>query len=167
MVFPTLTILLATVLIAVPWGLPAWGQYILPFVSIMIIYYWTMRQPEYMPSIVVFLAGASSDVLTGSPLGYWALLFLIAHSMAYLFRHLMVGKPDRLRMWQGLVAASLVTAGLSWGAGSLYTMRILDWWPMAIAASLSIVGFPILVILLAAIRRILSPGPRRARAHSL
>lgn len=44
-----------------------------PWLPAVIIYYWTLRRSDLTPPAVSFLAGFVMDLLSGGPLGLWAL----------------------------------------------------------------------------------------------
>ena len=158
-VFPTVTIALFTVLAAVPWGLPIHATYILPFVTVAAIHYWTMYHPMIVPPPIHFFAGVATDVFTGSPLGYWGLLFLLAYGLGLLANRFWRG-TGFLGLWLWFVGVAATIAVLCWAVASLYVFRALDIWPMVIAASVAIAGFPVIAAVLYIVRRMLGQGDR-------
>jgi rod shape-determining protein MreD len=79
---PIVSILVAVLATAVPWGLPADATFVLPLVVVMMVFCWRAIQGAVLPPIVVMLVGLLTDVTTGGPLGYWGLMALMASSIA-------------------------------------------------------------------------------------
>ncbi len=44
-----------------------------PWLPAVMIYYWTLRRPDLTPPVLSFIAGLALDLLSGGPLGLWAL----------------------------------------------------------------------------------------------
>lgn len=44
-----------------------------PWLPAVMIYYWTLRRPDLTPPGLSFIAGLALDLLSGGPLGLWAL----------------------------------------------------------------------------------------------
>ena len=141
---PALSVLLAVFATAVPWGLPADATFILPLVMVMMIFCWRALPGTVLPPYLAMLLGLLTDVISGGPLGFWALMSLIAATAGGLAPSLNDGQ-DRRRLWLvwGLVAALIAVLG--WLIGSLYVLRWIDWWPIAFGALVSIALFPVVL----------------------
>jgi rod shape-determining protein MreD len=160
---PSLTILVAVLATAVPWGLPADATFVLPLVVVMMVFCWRAIEGAYLPPIAVVLLGLLTDVTTGGPLGYWGLIALLVSSIAWRTQFI----TDRWGsgvLWLVWVVAVSVLAGFGWLLASLYFFRWVDWRPILIGAAASAVLFPHVMSLLLRIRRA-RLAPRRSAAY--
>ena len=73
---PALSVLFAVFATAVPWGLPADATFILPLVVVMMVFCWRVLPGSDLPPYVAMLLGLLTDVMSGGPLGFWALMAL-------------------------------------------------------------------------------------------
>ena len=140
---PTLTILVSVLICAVPWGVRASIAFVLPLATAMLIFLYAVRPNVLLPPWLAFLVGILTDLLTGGPLGYWALLFVIAHGIG---RSLPFEDNRRfLRLWPSYLLAAIVIGSFAWIVGSAYYMRLIDWRPLAIALVAVSLVFPLLL----------------------
>jgi rod shape-determining protein MreD len=144
---PAFSVLLAALAIAVPWGLPADATFILPLVLVMMVFCWRTMPDVVLSPLVAMLLGLLADVMSGGPLGFWALMTLIAASVGGWARSL--GEDRNLSnlstlwlVWIGLVTGLSV---LGWLIASAYFFRWIDWWPIVFGALASIVLFPVVL----------------------
>jgi rod shape-determining protein MreD len=141
---PALSVLFAVFATAVPWGLPGDVTFILPLVMVMMVFCWRTLPGMVLPPYLAMLFGLLADVTSGGPLGFWALMNLIAATAGGL-----APSPndaqDRNRLWfmWGMVAALI--ACLGWLLASLYFLRWIDWWPIAFGALASVALFPVVL----------------------
>jgi rod shape-determining protein MreD len=145
-VVPFASIAILTLVAALPWGLPSEDRFVLPMLPIIAIHYWSLRQTNSVPEWPVFLAGLALDILTHGPLGFWALIYLLAYVLGVLsapYGHL--GQIARIGLFAAALAAVAVAA---WAVSSLYVLEAVDWRPYAAGAGYaglaSIVIVPIL-----------------------
>ena len=73
---PALSVLFAVLATAVPWGLPADATFILPLVVVMMVFCWRALPGATLSPAIAVLLGLLTDVTSGGPLGFWALLLL-------------------------------------------------------------------------------------------
>jgi rod shape-determining protein MreD len=151
-ILPALSVLFAVFAAAVPWGLPADATFILPLVVVMMVFCWRALPGTVLPPYVAMLLGLLTDITSGGPLGFWALMTLIAASAGGRAPSLTDGR-DLSRLWfvWGMVAGGV--ACLGWLLASLYFLRWIDWWPIAFGALASIALFPVVLHGLLWIRR--------------
>ncbi len=152
---PALSVAVLALLAVLPWGLPADGRFVLPFLPVIAIFYWSLRQPERLPLWVPFVAGLIVDVLSNGPLGFWPLIYLgsvvlgvEAHGMA----------SSRAGANWGLFAVSIGALVIgAWGVASIYHLALADWQPFAWAAWCTGLSYPLVTFVL----RALDPDPVR------
>ena len=73
-VFVALTLVVVGIL-RMPNGFLADVTMMLP---VVVILFWSLRRPEVMPILAVFLIGLTDDMLRGNPIGFNALLMILA-----------------------------------------------------------------------------------------
>ena len=143
-IVPSLVLFLAVVVAAVPWALPAAAGFILPLLLIIIVFLLTIQRKRDLPAITVFAAGLLMDVLTAGPLGYWAIIFLLTHTLAnYYTKH--AGKPRFGKLWFAFAITALTVSIFGWMLASIYFLRLIDWQPMLIGGAVAIALFPLVV----------------------
>jgi len=139
---PSAILLVAVVIAAVPWALPEAASFIFPLLLIILVFVLTVQDRQELPSLSVFAGGLIMDILTAGPLGYWAAIFLLTHTLASLYR-----KRRATREFGGLwiaFAGTAIAASVSgWALASLYFVRIIDWQPMLIASATAIALLPL------------------------
>jgi rod shape-determining protein MreD len=129
---PILSVVLLTLISALPWGLPADDRFFLPLLPAAAVYMWTLNGKGWLPEWAVFAAGLMLDILSQGPLGYWALIYLLAHLMATMTSEsALTSKLGRVGV---LVSALVGLAAIAWAVGSLYFFEVLDWTPYATGA---------------------------------
>ncbi len=141
---PALSVLFAVVATAVPWGLPADATFILPLVVVMMVYCWCAIPGAALHPAGAVGLGLLADIMSGGPLGYWALMCLIASTVGD--RTGVLGEGRNLgRHWLIWSALAVMLGGFGWLLASLYYFRWIDWWPIALGAVASIALFPVVL----------------------
>ena len=115
LILMALSMLAAILLIAAPRPL---GPLPTPLLPVMIVHFWTVARPGLMPALLAFVAGLLIDLLTGAPLGLWALGLLAVSAAARAMRDQVAGGDiwRRLMGITGSVAAACVAALVAFGA---------------------------------------------------
>ncbi len=75
---PAAVTILLIIAAIIPWGGPAWAEMAVALLPVCGIYFWSVRRPQLMPAVLVFVLGIMLDVLTHGPLGIWACAGLMA-----------------------------------------------------------------------------------------
>jgi rod shape-determining protein MreD len=140
-VLPTLSAFLCVLLAAVPYGIPQLS-YVMPWLGIMPIYYWSIHEPRYLPYWTAFMVGLWQDVLTGGPLGLFALIFVLVRHFVAAQRLLFFKKPFLVGWW-GMALVLVLSAVGGWLLASLYTGTFLPLSPFAVQTLLSIIVYPL------------------------
>ena len=106
------------------------------------------------------LLGLLTDVMSGGPLGFWALMALTGAIAGGLTPALGDGN-DMKQLWLVWAAVAGIVASLSWLVASLYFLRWIDARPIAFGALASVALFPVVLHGLLWIKRgRLKPGRR-------
>jgi rod shape-determining protein MreD len=144
---PALSVLAAVLATAVPWELPTVATFILPMVVVMMVFCWRAFPGTVFPLYLALLLGLLTDILSGGPLGFWALMALIAANAGSSAPSL-DNSLDRNRLWLIWAGVACSIGALSWLLCSLYLFRLADIRPIALGACVSILLFPLLPRLL-------------------
>jgi len=140
-VLPTLLALLLVLVAVVPYGLPRLDA-VMPWLGLMPIYYWSIHEPRAMPLWAAFGIGLWQDLMTGGPIGLFALVFLLVRHLVVSQRLVFYKKPFFVGWWGfGLVSALAALSG--WVIAALYDWALLPALPFVMQGALSILLYPI------------------------
>jgi rod shape-determining protein MreD len=143
-ILPALSVLFAVLATAVPWGLPADATFMLPLVVVMMVFCWRVMPDATLPLYACMLLGLLTDVMSGGPLGFFALMALIAATVGGLLRFT-VEPRDLWPLWISWSALAIALGLFGWLLGSLYFFRWIDWWPILFGTLASIALFPVVL----------------------
>jgi len=121
---PTMLTLALVIINVVPLHIPGFSN-IAPLLPLMAVYHWAIFRPRLLPAWVVFLIGILQDVLTGTPIGVNALVFLAVYGAVLSQKRFFIGKSFFI-LWLGF---SLIAAGaaiLSWVAVSALHVALVE-----------------------------------------
>jgi rod shape-determining protein MreD len=128
-VLPTLSIFALTLAAVLPWGLSSNYRFVLPLLPVVAIYYWVLDRDAWLPEWIVFVAGLMLDILTQGPLGYWALVYLVAYvAGVYCSR---INADTAVSEVAILGSAIVAVTFVAWLSASIYFLDVLDWVPYA------------------------------------
>ncbi len=155
-VTPVLMVFVFALLSVAPLRMPD-GLTVMPFLSLMAVYYWTIYRPDLMPPALIFLIGAVQDIVSGAYLGLTPLLLLGAYSFALSQRRLFLGKPFALA-WGGFFLVVLATTVVTWIIVSLIARTPVPLLQPALQFATTLLLFPLVVWLFIRTHRRLLPG---------
>ena len=138
---PLLITLVALVLALAPLNLFQ-GHAPAPDIVLASVFFWAIFGPQFLPAWAVFTLGLTQDFATGAPIGFWALIYLLAYGFSLSQRVFFFGRTVR-GVWVGFTIVAFVTAIVTWIAGSTYFMQWLPIGPILLQAAVSILAFPI------------------------
>lgn len=154
---PLGSILVAILMMPLPFGPKVWGFTIMPSLPLLAIFFWTLYRPELLPPAAVLLAGLLYDLLIAGPVGCSSIVFLAAYGIT---------RSQRI-YWKTLQASGLFGGFLfvvvacetiSWGAASFSFGRFLGPMPAVVEGITSIVFLPIARRLFIPLERLVGPG---------
>ena len=145
-IVPSVLVILAAVIVAaVPWGLPGETTFILPFITLLLVFVLSAHPKRPAPVWLVFLGGLVFDILTAGPLGYWAFLYTLGHTLAGLL--VRRSPPTSVPGFWLRFALTVSLAGLAgWLLALLYYLRMIDWWPIMLGCAVAVAIFPIVAL---------------------
>lgn len=139
-------------------------QEIKPSFMVAIIFYWSVYRPTLIPSWLVFLLGVISDVMTGLPLGFQALSFVLLQWLVSTQRKVFVGQSF-LTVLFGFGVVSVAFYCFQWLLLSVLLFSFANPMSLAFKAALSFLTFPLLQLLFRFVHSFL-PGQERKTPRS-
>lgn len=150
---PAATVLIAALIAVLPFGADEIPRYMLSFLPLAVIHYWSARRPTLVPVPLIFAVGLVVDILTNGPVGYWALLALLTAGLAPGDTWLL-GRSSVASRALDYALAMLVVAGVAWAVATLYSGANIPARPFLAAAFACITIYPLMALGLLAIDRI-------------
>jgi rod shape-determining protein MreD len=145
--FPASSTILLMLLTEVPFGI-ADQTSLLPAVTLISVWFWSIYRPAAMSPPVVFLIGLLLDLLDWLPIGTGLLALLLVHGVAIRWRRFL-GRQRFLLVWGAFALAAAGAAALEWLATTVLTWRLVPPNAMAFQAALSAALYPVLAVPLA------------------
>jgi rod shape-determining protein MreD len=139
---------------------PLGGPQLLPVVTIISVFFWSVYRPGAMPPPAVFLLGLLFDLLGWLPVGDGVLTLLLVHGFCVRWGRFLARQGFML-VWLVFAGFSAVSAALIWAIAGVVTFRLLPLGPAVVEATLTVVLYPALAIPLTAAHRTIA-DPERA-----
>lgn len=152
--FPAFTILVGTLLLALPLPVERGG---LPLFPLLLLIAWAGVQPRLVPAPAAFLLGLFADAVAGLPLGVMAASFVAVRVMAGRVSARAAGR-SLAEEWLA-AAAFLMAAALVQMAALALADRGVAAGPLLVQAALSILGYPAAFALVARLNGRLADKP--------
>ncbi len=111
----TLALVFAVML---PLPIPGFAQ-IMPAVSLIAVYHWSIYRPDLLPLSATFAVGLIQDALTGAPLGLTSFVLLLLRTVVVSQRRFFHGKTFMVEWW-GFMLVAPGAMFVSWALASLY-----------------------------------------------
>lgn len=89
-----------------------------PIIPLVVVFFWSIYSPAHMPSVSVFLIGLLQDLLTGGPLGLWAVVYLVTQFVVMSQRSYFLGREQKV-VWLGFTLAAAAASLILWLVMSL------------------------------------------------
>ncbi len=116
--------LILVVLSVLPTHIPGYMQ-IAPILALISVYHWAIYRPNLLPIFAVFILGLLQDLLLGTPVGLYVLVFLTVYGVVLSQRRFFVGKSF-IFFWFGFAAISMLASIESYFLGSIWNVILLD-----------------------------------------
>ncbi|NOX95594.1 MAG: rod shape-determining protein MreD [Alphaproteobacteria bacterium] len=114
---PTLLGIFGVIILALPVRLFE-GFVPTPIIPLVVVFFWSIYDPDFMPSVSVFFIGLLQDLLTGGPLGLWAAVYLVTQYIVLSQRAYFLGREQKV-VWLGFAMAALGASMILWLVMSL------------------------------------------------
>lgn len=105
----------------VPTRLPGFA-FVVPALTLMSVYYWSIHRPDLMRPAVVFGIGLLQDLLSGMPLGMNALTLLLVHGVILSQRQFFLANNAFALLWWAFGLIMLGAMAVQWLAFSLLNL---------------------------------------------
>ncbi len=152
-VIPFFTILFLIIIMVLPYNIPLIGD-IMPFLTLIGVYYWSVFKPELLPVSVVFVLGLLQDILLGSPLGLMPLLLIVVQQFIFIQGRQFLER-DFIFNWFVFVMLVIGFGFLSWAITSLYFRVFLDYLSVIGQILLTIAFYPVITWILGWTRKVI------------
>jgi rod shape-determining protein MreD len=137
---PMAITLLLAVASGLPTHIPSLGA-VSPLLSLMAVYYWSIFRPDLMSSFAVFGAGLFQDILSSTPLGAFAFVFLLVRVVLVAQRRFFINNSFVV-MWWGFILVAVGSLALAWVITSLLNMTLISASGVIFQAFLTLSLFP-------------------------
>ena len=116
--------LVLVILSIIPTQIPSYME-IAPVLALVSIYHWAIYRPNLLPTYSVFILGLLQDLLLGTPVGLYILVFLTIYGVVLSQRRFFVNKSFTL-YWSGFAVISMLATIESYILGSVWHFTLLD-----------------------------------------
>lgn len=147
---PAFNLIFIVLLGTAPLGAWFWPE-IGPMITLMAIFFWATDHSNALSYWAVFCVGILLDILTGNPLGGYALVLLIIAGMTETQRRIFSGKPFYIS-WLGLAVISLTGLTVAYVINSIYHFHLFDPRPVIGQWIVCVLLYPLIAFLLGFIR---------------
>lgn len=84
-----------------------------PVIPLVIVFFWSVYGPDYLPPFVVFIIGILQDLLVGGPIGLWAAVYLATQYIVMSQRSYFLGREQKV-VWLGFAFAAAGAGIILW-----------------------------------------------------
>jgi rod shape-determining protein MreD len=148
---PTLLGLLGVLLLSLPIRLGE-GFLPTPLLPLIVVFFWSIYGPSYLPAASTFSIGLLQDILSGGPLGLWPAVYLIVQFIVLSQRSYFLGREQRV-VWLGFAFAATGAAIILWLVMSLMSGALLPVFDLAKQMAATILLYPAFAGLFAHLHR--------------
>ena len=141
-VTPFLISVALVLLSVVPLPLPGFAP-VVPALAAMSVYHWAIYRPNLLPFSAVFAIGVLYDLLSGAPVGLFAVVFLSVYGIALTQRRFIAGKSFVI-YWFGFAIIGFGAAIEAWLLASLWNFTLLNFRAVWFQYLVSVGTFPII-----------------------
>jgi len=138
---PTLLGLFGVVLLAAPIRLFE-GVAPTPIIPLVIVFFWSVYGPDYLPPFSVFIIGLLQDLLTGGPLGLWPAVYLVTQYIVMSQRAYFLGREQKV-VWIGFALAAAGAGIILWLVMSLMSGVLLPLRYLALQLLATVMIYPL------------------------
>ncbi|MEX6632059.1 rod shape-determining protein MreD [Hyphococcus lacteus] len=138
---PTILGLLGVIILAAPIRLFE-GFAPTPIIPLVVVFFWSIYGPDSLPSVSVFLIGFVQDLLTGGPLGLWAMVYLFTQFIVMSQRSYFLGREQKV-VWVGFAFAAAGAGIILWLVMSLMSGVLLPVRSLVLQLAATILIYPL------------------------
>lgn len=134
------------------------GAVPMPNIAAVSLYFWAINGPVFMPPWSVFLLGLTHDLLSGTPLGFWVVIYLAAYGFTLTQRVFFRGRTG-IGAWLGFAFVMFLVTASAWLMGMVLFERWFDPGEIALQAVVTLVLYPLFARVFSVLRRLLTTAP--------
>lgn len=139
---PTLVAFFCVLASILPYG-SLGGVPISPLFPLAAIFFFILTRPAFMTPLSVFAIGIFQDLISGGPLGLWALVYLFVYLVTAAQRILFVGRPAG-QAWLGFIFTCALTGVIVWFLATLFYQAYIPLIPIAGQMLVTALVYPLL-----------------------
>ena len=113
-----------------------------PIIPLVVVFFWSIYAPAYMPSLSVFFIGLLQDLLTGGPLGLWAVVYLVTQYIVMSQREYFLGREQKV-VWLGFALAAAAASLILWLVMSLMSGVLLPMGGLVAQMAATVLIYPL------------------------
>lgn len=121
------------------------GAIATPIIPLVVVYFWSLYSPRYLPAASVFLIGLVQDLLTGGPLGLWPAVYLAVQYVAISQQAYFLGREVHV-VWIGFAVAAATVSLILWLFMSLMSATLLPVSGLAMQMLTTIAVYPLFAV---------------------
>lgn len=123
-----------------------------PIIPLVVVYFWSLYAPRYLPAFSIFLIGLAQDLLTGGPLGLWPAVYLAVQYVAISQQAYFRGREVHV-VWIGFAVAAASVSLILWLFMSLMSATLLPVGGLAMQMLTTIAVYPLFAVMLGDLHR--------------
>jgi len=148
---PFVTTLALVLLGTLPLPLPGFTT-VMPWLTLMAVYYWSIYRPDLLPLVATFLLGLVQDSLSGTPLGLNVSVLLVVQGVVVSQRRFFHGKSFMV-VWSGFAVLASGAVALNWVLAMAFYAALASPTPALFQLVLTVALFPCLTWFFRLVRR--------------
>lgn len=138
---PTLLGFAGVLLLALPMRFGE-GAVPTPLLPLLVIFFWSIYGPSYMPAGSIFAIGLLQDHLSGTPLGLWPAVYLVTQYLVLSQRSYFLGREQKV-VWIGFAFAAAAAGLVRWLVMSLMSGMLLPVGGLMLQLLVTVACYPI------------------------
>lgn len=139
------------------WALPYFSV-LKPQIMLIVVFYWTLYRPTMMPPWVILIIGLILDAMNPvMPIGTHAASYLLISGIMKPRRRMLMGQSFVV-VWSGFAVAAVIDMIFKWIAMLILTGSGFAIGTIFLNGFITILAFPLLVLVMVMVHRILPPG---------
>ena len=123
-----------------------------PMFPLVVIFFWSIYGPGYVPSISTFLIGFFQDLMLGGPIGIWMVAYLLVQYLVITQRDYFLGRDQHV-VWLGFAICGAGAGFLVWLTHSVLAGTWVPVVPLVMQMLVTIACYPIFAIVFAQLHR--------------
>lgn len=131
---------------ALPLGIPEFSR-VIPFLSIILVYYWSIYRPDLFSAWMALIVGLLQDFLGGGPVGLMALILLGVQGICLSQRRIVLS-GGFLTGWGAFGIICSAAAAAIWIISSLYYVNVFSVIPVLAQCFLTVALYPLVAWIL-------------------